>query len=697
MTNLLTEYSPYFLILCVLVGLAYAVLLYTKEAPWELWLNRTLAALRFLLVSLICFLLLNPFVRLIKNYFEKPIIVFAIDNSQSIPFTNDTTTINSLKKELDGLAKELKDKEFEVAIQTLSEGVSEEKVSDIKFDYSSTNLGSLLSTIQSNYENRNLAGVVLLSDGIYNQGVAPTYNTYNMSIHTIGIGDTVPQSDLSLKAVYHNKIAYLGNKFPILAEINNTGFVGKQTSLVLSQNGNIIESKTLNFTKENDLQQVQFLVEANEKGMSHYVVELKALGGEFTTRNNLKHIYIDILDSREKILLLAASPHPDIKAIRSAMEKNENYQIDVFIPDLMPIEQLKKNEKYDLIIFHQLPSKRGATANNLMKELMLKNIPSIFIIGSETNLANFNNLQVGVNVLASGFQSDKVTPAFNNNFNRFNFSDEKKSVIGRYPPITVPFGNYRITANSEVILYQRVGSLVTEKPLLVVNENNGKKTAIVIGEGLWQWRLQEYAKNENQEAFDEFFSKLIQYISAKEDKRKFRVNTTLSEYLSTESVLFETEAYNDIYEKIYGQKVDLQLTDEKGNRTNYTYTNASEGFKYKINGLPQGIYRFKASTVIEGKQESATGEFTVRELQIEALNTTADFNLLRQLAKQTGGIFVKSEELDQLKEKLLAAQAQSIIHSSEEISELIHLKWLFFLLIGLVSVEWFVRKFRGSY
>jgi hypothetical protein len=355
MTNLFTEYSPYFLILCVLVGLAYAVLLYTKEAPWGLSLNRILASLRFLLVSLICFLLLNPFIRLIKNYFEKPVVVIAIDNSQSIPLTNDTTAINALKKELDVLANELKNKDFEVAIQTLNEGSPEENVSNVKFDHPSTNLGNLLSTVQSNYENRNLAGVVLLSDGIYNQGVAPTYSTYNMSVHTIGIGDTVPQSDLSLKAVYHNKIAYLGNKFPILAEINNTGFVGKQTSLVLSQNGNIIESKTLNFTKENELQQVQFLVEAKEKGMSHYVVEMKALGGEFTTRNNTKHIYIDILDSREKILLLAASPHPDIKAIRSAMEKNENYQIDVFIPDLMPAEQLKKNEKYDLIIFHQLP------------------------------------------------------------------------------------------------------------------------------------------------------------------------------------------------------------------------------------------------------------------------------------------------------------------------------------------------------
>ncbi|MCU0391454.1 MAG: VWA domain-containing protein [Thermoflexibacter sp.] len=698
MTNLFTEYSPYFLILCVLVGLAYTILLYTKDAPWSKWLNRILAGLRFLLVCLICFLLLNPFIRLIKNYFEKPIYVIALDNSQSLPLTNDTTAINALKQNLASIGDALKTQEFDIAIQTLSEAGSELNTPyEVKFDHPTTNLGNLLSTVQSNYENKNLAGVILVSDGIYNQGVSPTYTNYNMNIHTIGIGDTIPQSDLSLKAVYHNKIAYLGNKFPIVAEINNAGFLGRQTTVVLSQNGTIIETKTINFTKDNDLQQIQFLIDAKDKGINHYVVELKSLGGEFTTRNNNKHIYIDILDSKEKILLLASAPHPDVKAIRTAIEKNENYQIDVFIPDLMPAEQLKKNEKYDLIIFHQMPSKKGVIANNLLKEMIAKNTPSIFIIGSETNLQNFNNLQLGLTILASGFQTDKVTPSFSNSFNRFNFDAEKKSVIGRYPPITVPFGNYRLAANTEAILYQRVGSLVTEKPLIVVNDNNSKKTAIIIGEGLWQWRLQEYAKNENQEAFDEFFPKLVQYVSAKEDKRKFRVNTTATEYLSSESVLFETEAYNDIYEKIFGQKIDLQLTDERGKRTAYTYTNASEGFKYKINGLAQGIYQFKASTIIDGKQENVTGEFTIKELQMEALNTTADFNLLRQLSKQTGGIFVKSNNIQELKDRLQTLKAQSIIHSSEEVSELIHLKWLFFLLLGLVSVEWFVRKFRGSY
>jgi len=697
MTNLFTEYSPYFLILCVLAGLIYAALLYTKEAPWSLWLNRVLAAMRFLLVATICFLLLNPFIRLIKNYFEKPIIVFAIDNSQSIPLATDTTATNKLKNDLDLLAKELKEKEFEVSIQTLDEAKTNESIASVKFDKQTTNLGGLLSAVQNNYENKNLASIVLLSDGIYNQGVAPTYSSYNVNIHTIGIGDTVVQSDLNLKAAYHNKIAYLGNKFPIVAEINNTGFLGKQTSVVLSQNGNVLESKTINFTKENDLQQVQFLVEAKEKGMSHYVLDLKALGGEFTTRNNTKHIYIDILDSREKILLVAASPHPDIKAIRAAIEKNENYQLDVFIPELMPAEQLKKNEKYDLVIFHQLPAKRGVMANNLLKELMAKNFPSIFIIGGETNLANFNNLQIGVTILSSGFQTDKVTPAFNPNFNRFSFSDEHKSVVARYPPITVPFGDYKLAQNTEVILYQRVGSLTIDKPLIIANENNDKKRAVIIGEGLWQWRLQEYAKNENQEAFDEFFSKLMQYVSAKEDKRKFRVNTTSNEYFGGESILFETEVYNDIYEKIIGQKIDLQLIDEKGQRTVYTYTNASDGFRYRLNGLPQGIYKFKANTTIDGKVESASGEFTIKELQMEALNTTADFNLLRQLSKQSNGIFVGSQNLETLKNKLLTAQAQSIIHSSEDVSELINLKWLFYGLIILVSIEWFIRKFRGSY
>jgi hypothetical protein len=696
MTQLVTEYSPWYFGLCLLVGGLYAFLLYQKEAPWGPRTNRALAGLRLVVATFICFLLLGPFLRQVRNFIEKPTIVIAVDNSQSLPLITDSTRLRDVAGRLDQLAERLRDQNFEVRVQSLADKAQYAQVAQVRYDQPSTNLSDLLGRVQGSFENKNLAGVVLVSDGIYNQGTSPTYTPFKAGIYTVGLGDTLPQRDVSLKNTFHNKIAYLGNQFPIVAEVANAGFAGSETTVVLSQNGKVLETKRISFGKENDLQQVQFLVAAADRGMQHFVLTVSPLGGEFTTRNNTKHVYVDVMDGRERILLLAPAPHPDVKAIRSALEKNENYQVTVYMPNITPEDQFKRNEKYDLVIAHQLPSNASIAASNLLKEFA-KKLPVWYVYGSEMSLANFNALAEIVAINANGTQTDKVTPSFNNGFNKFNFSDQHKAALTKFPPVVVPFGNFRLGPSAEVLLYQRVGSLQTTKPLLVVGETEGRKSAVMLGEGLWQWRLQEYAKNGSPSAFDDLATKLVQYLSAKEDKRKFRVYPSASEYFSTDPVEFETEAYNDIYEKIYGQKVDLVLTSEAGKTINYTYVNSAEGFRYRVAGLPQGVYRYRASTTLGGKAEVASGEFTVKEMQLEALNTTADFGMLRQLAQQTGGGFYAPERLGELTDRLTAEKSASIIHSTEEMRELLHRQWLFFLLVGLLSVEWFVRKFRGAY
>jgi hypothetical protein len=191
--------------------------------------------------------------------------------------------------------------------------------------------------------------------------------------------------------------------------------------------------------------------------------------------------------------------------------------------------------------------------------------------------------------------------------------------------------------------------------------------------------------------------KVVQYLTARQDKRKFRVNTVTNEYFAGETVEFETEVYNDIYEKIYGQSIQLEIISEKGAKNTFNYINSSEGSRYKVSGLKQGIYNFKASLVLKGKTEISEGRFAVKEIQTEALNTRADFNLLRQLAKQNGGEFYPLENAEQLLQKLSTLKATAVIHSSEENREILFFKWLCFILLLLAASEWFVRKFKGGY
>jgi hypothetical protein len=309
----------------------------------------------------------------------------------------------------------------------------------------------------------------------------------------------------------------------------------------------------------------------------------------------------------------------------------------------------------------------------------------------------FNQQNKTITIISSGRQADRVTPEFNNTFTRFIYESDKRGTLAKSPPVAVPYGNYDLNGSAEVILFQKIGSVSTEKPLMAVSEHDGKKTAVLVGEGLWQWKLHEFSTTNKDEAFTELVSKVIQFLSTKEDKRRFRVYTTAEEYLDTETVFFETEVYNEIYEKIYGQKIDLQITNETGESVGYSYVNNTAGYRYSVKGLDQGIYRYTASTTLDGKVEYSDGQFTVRKLEIEAVNTTANFNLLRNLSAQTNGSHFTVQDLDAMEVHLLGNRYPDIIHTQEEFQQILNYPWIMLLLLILATAEWVVRKVKGGY
>jgi hypothetical protein len=216
------------------------------------------------------------------------------------------------------------------------------------------------------------------------------------------------------------------------------------------------------------------------------------------------------------------------------------------------------------------------------------------------------------------------------------------------------------------------------------------------GEGIWRWRLKEFDLNENTEIFDALFMKFIQFMSAKEDKRKFRSFPIKQQFTDTEYVVFESQIFNDLYEPQFGQEVKLQLQDERGQTTRYSYTPTAARPHYQFN-LQAGVYRYTASTIRNGKEETDRGQFSVSSMQIESQNLTADFQLLRALSRNTGGQFYSANNFNALPNQLISQKPPAIVHSDEAFFPLIDLKLLFVALLILVSTEWFFRKFLGSY
>ena len=162
-------------------------------------------------------------------------------------------------------------------------------------------------------------------------------------------------------------------------------------------------------------------------------------------------------------------------------------------------------------------------------------------------------------------------------------------------------------------------------------------------------------------------------------------------------MIFESEIYNDLFDPIYNQTIQLEITNEEGNSENYQFTTNPSNTRYHITGLDEGIFQYRAEATLDGKKYSTEGEFTIEKLQLENLNLTANHGLLRKISGNSRGEFFHPSDFNSLEERLLQKEVKSIIYSDEQFLPVINLWWFFILLILLISVEWFLRKYNGSY
>jgi hypothetical protein len=692
MQRLLFESSPLFIFLCAGLGLGYAYLLYKARHTWSKTINRILFGLRAVLVFFLAVLLLGPVLKLITNQYEKPTWVYLVDSSASV-----AEVIDSVNREK--LIQNIKASREAVAAQgyeTKTFDLTGNEINSPVFNAPASDLNRGVQNIVHQFEGRNLAGIVLLSDGIYNSGASPVYAPVRVPVYTLGVGDTTARMDLVLKNVAFNKVAYEGNKFPVRAQVLLQGVSNQNVSVSVLKAGKVLT--TLNRESQSkSFLDFDFQLDADQKGIQRYDVLVKAITGETNQRNNVTSIFIEVVEGKKKIVLIAPAPHPDIKALKTVVEKNSNYEFIAHIPGVAeaPADVLKPGAA-ELFIFHQVIDVAGKTTP-LFQTLYKSNSSVLLMIGSNTNLRQLAANQIPIQFESFGGQWDDVTPVVNSNFRDFGFSENTTGIFSRYPPADVPFGKFTWPVSASVLLYQRIGSIATDRPMLLTWPDNNRKISVLMGEGIWRWRLNEFADTGNTIAFDELFSKLIQYLSTLEDKRKFRSFPLQNEFSDSEPVVIESQVYNDLFELVYGNTVKVEVRNEQSEVFNYSYVISPGSARYRIGGLKEGVYRLNASTIVNDKTETVSGQFLVRAQNLEAQNLTADFGLLRTLAQQTGGKFYNTEQIKQLATDLQQVKAASLIHTEETFNQLINLKWVFFLLLALISAEWFTRKYMGGY
>jgi hypothetical protein len=702
--QLLIDYPWYFVLLCLLLGAGISYLTYrrntfaSKEKPfgWPVWL---MALLRAFMIAITAFLLLSPVVKSLYREVQKPVILIAADNSQSILLNKDSAYYKTqYKSQLTSLVEGLK-QNFDVRTFTFS-GTPHNNLG-MDFNGRQTDIAGLYSYLYDAYYNQNIGAVITLTDGIYNQGEDPEIvaEKFNAPFYTVALGDTSPRRDVILPDVQYNKIAYSGNLMPLKVMLKANDYAGSDVRITIRHAGTVIYEQPVHFGSRSFYSEIDARVEAKGVGMQRYQVEVTHLPGEVSTANNHFDVFVDVLESRRKILMIAQSPEPDISALKNSIERNSSFEVETYLYSEFIKQRFdaKRLANYQLAILHQLPGV-GQPATQLIRDLSDAGVSIWYILGSNSSLPAFNTLEAGLQVISSGNRTNEVSGTLNNGFSLFTIEQDLAANLLHWPPLYAPYGTYNVADRQNILLFQKVGKVATEMPLMMFANKGRQKTGILCGEGIWRWFLAEYADKQEFKVTDELVSKTIQYLSVKTDSRQFRVRPVKNIFLEDEAVTFQAEVYNESFEPVKNADIRLLIKNEKGKSFTYQFVPSGDAYSLDAGMMPAGNYTYVANTHLGSRNYTLSGEFIVQRSELESINTVADHHLLKRIAGTQGGQMVYPRQMNELVSLISHREdIKPVSYMQQELKDLIHFKWLFFLLLALLSAEWFLRKYFGSY
>ena len=679
-TKIIVASPWYFFALSIIIGFIIAIIPYYKkntEAPKNIIL--ILFGLRFISSVFLIFLLLNIFVKQLKNQTEKPIILFAIDNSSSIVSNQDSVYIKSVFQEKIGQLKEKIGRKFNFKTILFGNNVTTTEKSP-SFSSKETDLENLMSELETSYSNQNIGALILVSDGIYNKGSDPTLFAEKLGypIYSIALGDTLQFKDVSIQKINHNQLAYLGNDFPAEVIIQANKYQGRNLEVTLLKNGNVQDKKTINVNASNFIGTCSFTLNSEVKGIVKYDAKVTVINDEKNKFNNTQSFLIDILDNKEKILLLANQPHPDISCLKEAILNGTNYELE---NDL--ITQFNKPlSAFSLVIIHGYSSNNSDVLINCKKN----NVP-VWIINPITN----SNLP-GIKINAIGNEVNETESLVEKNFNLFSLSDKLCSFINNAPALNTFFGYYSLSNGSNILINQKIGQVETKNPVLFFYENNNLKQGVFIGDGLWKWKMRDFIENKTNDLFFEFIRKTIQYLSVKSDKSFFRL---VVPKITNENTPIEisAELYSKSYELTTLPEINFKLIDKEKKIFSYTFSKTSSSYQLNLGILSAGEYQYEASAKFNNELYVKKGKILVNELLSENINTVANHQLLYKISSRSNGKIFYPKDLMKIELELLKNNTiKSITFSQKSNFNLIDFNWFFIFIIILLSIEWFLRK-----
>jgi hypothetical protein len=643
--------------------------------PWLTSLLRGMVVLTALLLVLVPDIVIN------KHITEQPVVLLLQDNSRSagIALGQDSATYRS---NMESLARKLSDK-YRVVQWGFGDAVQPDTA--YTYDRQITDISAALTQAEELYGMQNLGAIVLATDGRFNQGISPAYrqSSYQGAIYTIAMGDSTRTRDLRIARTYANKTAALNTTFEIRADIVGELCSGYNNGAILKEGEEVLASVPLIINTDRFDRAVSFTVKATKAGLHHYTISLPDAKEEQNITNNRRDLFVEVVDEKKSILIVAAAPHPDVNALKAALSSLASYEVKVCNADEMPVSLAT----YDAIIAHGLPSLR----HRFSEVLTAAHKPVWFVVTAQTDIQALNAMKQLTHTGISPTGEHDILLTYHAPFSAFTVPQRIQTVADKMPPMLAHTSAVVASPGSNILFTQRTPAGIMPAWLM---QQGAVPTAILVGEGIWRWRLYEYKNYNEHNVVDECIRQTVAFLCANNAERPFKVAMPKNIWSDQEPIAFNAQLNNANNEPVNTADVKITIADSAGKRQDYSFERFGTGYNLNIGIRAGGRYTYIARTTYNGKELSASGSFAVEGIPLELMETGADYPLLYNLAHAHNGAFSTVAGAAALYDSIIAnKRITPLIETHTETVPLVNRKWYFFVILLLAVAEWLLRKY----
>jgi len=710
--KLTTAYPLWLVIICFIVAAGFSLWSYRRTIPpTRNWLRWMLTLLRWGAISGGILLLAQPVMEMRRLKLEPAEVIVLVDKSASMGLTQgESDRITRVDQLLHDEAFRRLGDNFNLRLYSFTDSLGpawddvESLITDTLLG-PGTDLGQAWIRAIDKHGAVNPAAILMISDGAHNEGADPARlaRFVRTPIWTVGVGSSEAVKDLMIRSMSVNPVVYQGSEVPVEIGYRGIGAAGNSVKVILRDaDGNRIESKSVRFEGDFSEAVLDFKIPVENAGRQRFSVEIERLAEELTYDNNRRSFYLNVLANRMRVLIMAGPPDQGLGDLIRRLKRDENVELTVrstrgnrFYEGDFPDATLL--ERTDVLILHHFP----VQSNNRKKleafaaEVVEKELPVGFIDGGKVSGSRLKLFEPALPIELQRERvrtlSGQVLPVRRHSVIADPDASDIASGWSELPPVLLTANMYKVKTGSTVLAEFVDSESGVRHPAIVISETGGVKSAAIMVRDLWRWGL---ADPGDEGIVEPLLSRLVRWLSVRKIEKRVRIAFDREIFSNQEQVSFTVTVLDENYMPLDGVDVSAEVTKD-----------AEIGGRASLEGIGRGLYRGSFRSWGEGEYTLLVkaqlgeqllgddrGKVVVEPFSIELLDTRLNEELLRSIGEASGGGYVHINSADLL---FNAFDFPRVEKEDVRKFQLWGKVWLLVVIIGLLTVEWFIRIRTG--